>query len=91
MVHTVRATAANVSDFVEANSLLHRQEVDGYDDAGYQGVDKHPDVPKGVKWHTAMKRSKRKALGLLKPMQALQEQLEQVKSSIRAKANTHSE
>ena len=85
LVHTVRGTAANVSDVVEANSLLHRQEVDGYGDAGYQGVDKRPDVPKDMKWHTAMKRSKRKALDLLKPIPALQEQLEQVKSSIRAK------
>lgn len=42
-------------------------------------------MPKDVKWHTTMKRSKRKALELLKPIAALQERLEQVKSSIRAK------
>ncbi|MNY84355.1 Transposase DDE domain protein [compost metagenome] len=85
LVHTVRGTAANVSDVVVANSLLHRQEADGNGDAGYQGVGKRAEVPKDLKWHTTMKRSKRKALELLKPIAALQEQLEQVKSSIRAK------
>jgi IS5 family transposase len=85
LVHTVRGTVANVSDVVVANSLLHRQEADGYGDAGYQGLDKRADVPKNAKWHSTMKRSKRKALELLKPIAALQEQPEQVKYSIRAK------
>lgn len=39
LVHTVRGTSANVSDVVEANSLLHGQEIDGNGDAGYQGAD----------------------------------------------------
>ena len=39
LVHTVRATAANVSDVVQANSLLHVQESDVFADAGYQGED----------------------------------------------------
>ena len=90
LVHTVRGTAANVGDVVEANSLLHGQEVDGYADAGYQGVDKRPDMPaptpeRKLRWHVAMKRSKRKVLNLQQPIPALQEQLEQVKSKIRAK------
>ena len=33
LVHTVRATTANVNDVVQANSLLHGQETDGYGDA----------------------------------------------------------
>ena len=33
LVHTVRGTSANVNDVVEANSLLHGKEVDGYGDA----------------------------------------------------------
>ena len=37
LVHTVRGTAANVNDVVEANSLLHGQESDAFGDAGYQG------------------------------------------------------
>lgn len=43
LVRTVRGTAANVNDVVEANSLLHGQETDDYGDAGYQGADKRPD------------------------------------------------
>jgi len=90
LVHTVRGTSGNVNDVVEANSLLHGQEVDGYGDAGYQGADKRPDMPESTsqrkfQWHIAMKRSQRKALKTHQPIPALQEQLEQVKSKIRAK------
>ncbi|MBF6631928.1 MAG: IS5 family transposase [Comamonas sp.] len=90
LVHTVRGTAANVNDVVEANSLLHGQETDGYGDAGYQGADKRADMPaetpqRKLRWHIAMKRQKRKALDPQQPIEALQEQLEKVKSSIRAK------
>jgi IS5 family transposase len=90
LVHTVRGTSANVSDVVEANSLLHGQEVDGYGDAGYQGADKRPDMPEQTperkfQWHIAMKRSQRKALDPSAADIAMQEQLEQVKSKIRAK------
>lgn len=38
-----------------------------------------------LRWHIAIKRSKRKALDLQQPIPALQEQLEQAKSKIRAK------
>lgn len=90
LVHTVRGTAANVGDVVQANSLLHGQESDGYGDAGYQGADKRPDMPiqtseRKLRWHIAMKRCKRKELDLQQPIPALQEQLEQLKSKIRAK------
>lgn len=86
LVHTVRGTSANVSDVLEANSLLHGKEVDGYGDAGYQGADKRPDMPEPkFQWHIAMKRSQRKALDHQLPISAMQEQLEQVKSKIRAK------
>lgn len=90
LVHTVRGTSANVNDVMEANSLLHGKEVDGYGDAGYQGVDKRPDMPvqtpeRKLRWHIAMKRSKRKALDPKQPIPVMQEQLEQVKSKIRAK------
>ena len=37
LVHTVRGTAANIGDMLQANSLLHGQERDGYGDAGCQG------------------------------------------------------
>jgi len=85
LVHTVRGTSVNVSDVVEANSLLHGKEVDGYG-----GADKRPDMPKPetehkFQWHIAMKRSQRKALDHQHPISTMQEQLEQVKSKIRAK------
>ncbi len=58
----MRGTSGNVSDVLEANSLLHGQETDAFGDAGYQGVDKRPDARQTVRWHVAMKRSKRQAL-----------------------------
>lgn len=48
LVHTVRGTAGNVNDVVEANSLLHGDETDAFGNAGYQGVDKRPDARAGV-------------------------------------------
>ena len=85
LVHTVRGTSGNVSDVVEVNSLLHGQETDAFGDAGYQGVDKRPDATKEVRWHVAMKRSVRQALDKDKPVDALLEQHEKIKASIRAK------
>lgn len=85
LVHTVRGTAGNVSDVVEANSLLHGQEMHGYGDAGYQGVDKRPDAPAAIDWHVAMKPGKRRALDKTHPVQALMDKLEKVKASIRSK------
>ena len=85
LVHTVRGTAGNVSDVVEANSLLHGQETDAFGDAGYPGVDKRPDAKKDVRWHVAMKRSKRQALDRGKPVDVLIELHEKTKASIRAK------
>lgn len=78
LLHTVRGTAANVGDVLEANSLLHGQDVDGYGDAGYQGADKRPDMPatkpeRKLRWHIAMKRSKHKALDPRQAILALQE------------------
>lgn len=85
LVHTLRCTAANVHDVVQANSLLHGDETDVFADAGYQGADERADAVAGKRWHIAMKRSKRKALDQSKPLGQLREQLEQVKSRIRAK------
>lgn len=48
LVHTVRGTSGNVSDVLEANSLLHGEETDAFGDAGYQGVHKRPDARAGV-------------------------------------------
>jgi IS5 family transposase len=55
LVHTVRGTAGNVNDVVEANSLLHGQESEALGDAGYQGADKRPDANPEVRgmWRCA--------------------------------------
>jgi IS5 family transposase len=85
MVHTVRGTAANVNDVVEANSLLHGQETDVHGDAGYQGAAKRPDAKPGVNWHIAMRPGKRKALDKTNPVQSVIDQIERLKAGIRAK------
>ena len=85
LVHTVLTTPANVNDVTQAHALLHGQETDALGDAGYQGVAKRPenqDTP--VTWHVALRPGVRRAL----PDDALgrlQERIEQVKASLRAK------
>ena len=55
-------------------------------DAGYQSVEKRSEnIGKSVTWHVAMKRSKRKALPKSK-LGRLTEKLENLKASVRAKA-----
>jgi IS5 family transposase len=85
LVHTVRGTSGNVHDVVEGNSLLHGEEVMGFGDAGYQGVDKRPDAKQGVKWHIAMRPGKRRALNMNNSADALLDQAEKLKAGIRAK------
>jgi IS5 family transposase len=85
LVHTVKGTAANVNDVVEANSLLHGEETDAFGDAGYQGVAKRPDACEDVQWHVGMRPGKRRALDKTRKVDALIDQLERLKASIRAK------
>ena len=86
LVHTVRGTSGNVSDVVEGNSLLHGEEADVFGDAGYRGVHKRPDARKDVTWHVAMRPGKRKELDKENnPIDALIDQVEKIKASIRAK------
>jgi len=85
LVHTVRGTSGNVNDVVEANSLLHGQEMDVFADAGYQGAHKRPDAKDDVQWHVAMRPGLRKLLDKADPMDALTDQVERIKASIRAK------
>lgn len=85
LVHTVIGTAGNVSDVTQAGALLHGDETAALGDAGYQGVEKRVEnLGKSVTWHVAMKRSKRKALPKNK-LGRLQEKLEHLKASVRAK------
>ena len=85
LVHTVRGTAANVNDVVEANSLLHGQETNVHGDAGYQGAGKRPDAKAGVNWHIAMRPGKRKALVKTNAVDRVVDEIERLKSGIRAK------
>jgi len=81
LVHTVRGTSGNVSDVVEANSLLHGEEVDAFGDAGYQGVGKRPDAKADVCWHIAMRPGKRAALDKAKPVDVLVNQLKRLNAA----------
>ncbi|MCI1192279.1 IS5 family transposase [Calidifontimicrobium sp. SYSU G02091] len=85
LVHTVKGTAANVNDVVEANGLLHGEETHAFGDAGYQGAAKRPDAREDVQWHVGMRPGKRRALDKTRKVDALVEQLERLKASIRAK------
>ncbi len=86
LVHTVRGTSGNVADVVEGNQLLHGEEVNGFGDAGYQGVHKRPDAKPGIEWHIAMRPGKRKQLDKEnRPSHALLDQMEKLKAGIRAK------
>jgi transposase, IS5 family len=85
LVHTVRGTSGNVNDVIEANSLLHGQETDVFADAGYQGAHKRPDAKEDVQWHVAMRPGLRKLLDKTDPVDALADQVERIKASIRAK------
>lgn len=85
LVHTVRGTAGNVSDVVEANSLLHGLESVAFGDAGYQGVPKRPDAKADVRWHIAMRPGKRRALDKDNEIDALIDKIEKFKAGVRAK------
>ena len=85
-MHTVRGTSGNVADVTEGNSLLHGEEANVFGDAGYQGADKRPDAKKVVAWHIAMRPGMRKELDKdNKPIDALIDRLEKIKTGIRAK------
>lgn len=83
LVHSVIGSAANVNDVTQGHDLLHGEETVVFADAGYQGADKRPEAMV-VKWHVAMRPSKRRGLADL-DWAALLEQAEKLKASVRAK------
>jgi IS5 family transposase len=85
LVHTVRGTSGNVNNVTEGNSLLLGQDTDAFGDAGYQGIEKRSDATADVDWHIAMKPGKRKTLGKANANDAMVDQVEKIKASIRAK------
>ena len=81
----MRGTSGHVSDIAEANTLLHGEETHAFGDAGYQGVEKRADAPADVTWHVAMRPGKRRALDKDNEADALLDQAEKRKASVRAK------
>jgi len=85
LVHTLVTTAANVSDVTQAHALLHGEESLAFGDAGYQGAEKRPEHKAAhTKWQVAMRYGKRKTLPDTE-LGRLDEQIEKIKASIRAK------
>jgi len=84
LVHSVVGTAANVNDVTQAGAVLHGQEEDAWGDAGYQGAHKRPEAAR-PKWHVAMRPGLRRKLNPFIEPDALLEQAEKIKASIRAK------
>ncbi len=66
-VHAVTATAANVHDLDQAASLVREDDEVAYADAGYQGVDKRPEIAgdehlAGIQWRVAAGKGKLAAM-----------------------------
>ena len=85
LVHTVKGSAANVADVVEANGLLHGQEEVVFADAGYQGASKRADAKPGVTWHVARRPSSRRPFEKAGKLGRLIDEIEHLKASARAK------
>ena len=82
IVHSVRTTAANVSDITQVPYILHGNETSVCGDAGYQGVGKRTEhQSRDVTWQVAMGPGKRR---LLDP-EGESWQKEKHKASVRAK------
>jgi transposase, IS5 family len=62
LVHSDETTAANVHDLTPAAELLHGDEEVVYADAGYQGIEKRPEmVGKSTTFRVAMRPGERRA------------------------------
>ena len=89
LVHTVKATAANVSDVSETAELLHGEEETCHADAGYLGAEKREDAVvrnsagKKIKYEIMRRPSQIKKLS--KSGQRRAKKREHEKSSIRVK------
>ena len=83
-VHSVTVTGANVHDLDEVVNLVRDDDEVAYTDAGYQGVDRRPDVTSDehlstVQWQVAARK------GQLRTMTAPDRAIESRKASARAK------
>ena len=84
-MHTVKSTAANVNEVVEANLLQHGDETDAVGDAGYHGTHKRDNARSDVRWRVAMRPGKRARLDKGNPLGAMINEVERIKASIRPK------
>ncbi len=84
LVHTVICTPVNTSDVTQAEALLHGEEEIAFGDAGYQGAHKRPEATM-KNWHIAMRPGKRRQLDLANPRDAIVNEIERLKASVRAK------
>jgi IS5 family transposase len=85
ITHTLITTPANTHDVTQAHALLHGEERIAFGDAGYQGVEKREENQgTQVQWEVALRPGKRKALPDT-PLGRINEQIEKLKASIRAK------
>lgn len=87
LVHTIKATAANVADIAMTGELLHGEEHWVYADAGYVGVDKREEIRENhadVTWFVAKRRSPIRKMeeGLAKETQIAEEY---AKAAVRSK------
>jgi IS5 family transposase len=83
-VHHVSVTAANVSDVEQTAGLLREDDGVVYADAGYQGVDRRPEISQDpllskVEFRVAARKGK------LRTMPVFDQRLESRKASVRAK------
>ena len=88
LVRMVTTTGANAYDITQAHALLHGEEEMVFADAGYRCVQKRQEIQDqhpNVYWHIAMMPGQRRAMDKSRPVNALREQLEKLKASIRAK------
>jgi IS5 family transposase len=85
LIHSVETTAANVHDLTPAAELLHGDEEVVYADAGYQGIEKRPEMEgKTTTFRIAMRPGKRRALPDTTEWR-LDDLVETAKAHIRAK------
>jgi IS5 family transposase len=83
LVHTVIATAANVSDISQAAACLHGQEELVFADAGYTGLGKRPEMAEvKAELYIAQRRSVVKALP--EDLKEIVKGTEYIKASMRA-------
>lgn len=81
LIHSIETTAANVHDLTAADQLLHGEEQRVWGDAGYTGIHKRDAFKdRDVDWRIALRPGTRSNLA-----DQLQEMLEGIKASVRAK------